>query len=70
MVLVKNWQFFFLFDTGKIGQQNVFDNILAGKKAFPDFKNKRLKKLKNWDFSKGVSLWFWSKIRNFSIFLI
>ena len=31
--------------------------------------NKKLKKSKKWDFSKGVSLWFWSKIGNFSTFL-
>ena len=29
--------------------------------------NKKLKKSKKGDFSKGVSLWFWSKIDHFSI---
>ena len=61
---------FCFFDIGKIGQEILFENILALQKTFPDFKNKRLKKWENWDFSKGVSPWFWSKIRNFSIFLI
>ena len=69
MVLVKNWQFFHLCIIGKIGQENVFENILK-KKAFQDYKNKKLKKSKNWDFSKGVSPWFWSKIGNFSTFLL
>ena len=32
-------------------------------------KNRKLRKSKNQDFSKGVSPWFWSKIRNFSMFL-
>ena len=30
--------------------------------AFLNYKNKNFKKSKNWDFSKGVSPWFWSKI--------
>ena len=38
------------------------------KKAFPGYKNKKFKKWKNWDFSKGVSPWFWSKIDHFSTF--
>ena len=70
MVLVKNWQFFNLFIICRIGKKNVFKNILERKKAFPDYKNKKLKKSKNWDFSKGVRPWFWSKIGNFSIFLL
>ena len=28
------------------------------------------KKLKSWDFSKGLSPWVWSKISNFPIFLL
>ena len=54
----------------KIGEENVFENILERQKAFPDYKNKKLKKWKSWDFFKGVSPWFWSKIGNFSIFLL
>ena len=34
-----------------------------------DYKKKQVKKSKNWDFSKGVSPWFWSKNGTFSIFL-
>ena len=47
---------------GKISQQNVFDVILESTKHFNTTKNRQLKKLKNQDFSKGVSPWFWSKI--------
>ena len=54
---------------GKIGQKNVFYDIVEGKNAFLDYRNKKLKKSKNWDFSKGVSPWFWSRIGNFSTFL-
>ena len=53
MVLVKNSQFFHLFNIGKIAQQNaVFESILERTKACPDHK-KKLKQSKNWDFSKG-----------------
>ena len=30
----------------------MFENILGRKKAFPDYKNNKLKKAKIWDFSK------------------
>ena len=46
----------------------MFENILGRKKAFPDYKNNKLKKWKICDFSKGVSPWLWLKIGNFSIF--
>ena len=58
MVLVKNWQLFIL---GEIGQENVFHDTLERKNAFVDDNNKKLRKSKNWDFSKGVSPSFWSK---------
>ena len=61
--------YFHLYIIGKIGQENVLRNILQRKKAFPHYKNNKLKKSKIWDFSKGVSPCYWSKIRNFSIFL-
>ena len=41
--------------------KNVFDNILETRKAFQEYKNEKLKKLKNWDIFKGFSLWFWSR---------
>ena len=55
MSIVQSWKFFHIFILGKIGQLNVFYNILDRKNAFLDYKNIRLKKSKNWDFSKGVS---------------
>ena len=54
MVLVKNWQFFHIFNIGKIANQNVLECILERKKAFPDYKSNKLKKSKIWDFSKKV----------------
>ena len=39
---------------GKIRQENVFENILERNKAFPDDKNKKLKKSKIWPFPKGL----------------
>ena len=44
MVLVKSLKFFHVFIFGKIRQENLFDNILEGKKAFLDSKIKKLKK--------------------------
>ena len=49
-------------------EKGIYD-ILNDRNAFLDYKNKRLKKSKNWDFSKGVCPWFWSKIGNFPRFL-
>ena len=49
-----------------MGQENVFNSILERKIAFVGYKNERLKTSKKWDFSKGVSPWFWSKIGHFS----
>ena len=45
-----------MFVFGKIGQENVFDDIQERKKkACPDYKKEEFKTTKNWDFSKGVS---------------
>ena len=49
------------FVLGNIGQENVCDYILERKNAFLGYKNKYFKQLKNFHFSKGVKLWFWSK---------
>ena len=46
----------------------MFWDIIEQKNAFLGYKNKKLKKSKNWDFSKGVNPWFWSKNGHFSIF--
>ena len=51
-----------------IGQENVFYDILEQKNGFLGYKNKKLKKSKNWHFSKGVNLCFWSKNGHFSNF--
>ena len=61
MVLVLKWLFFQLFFLGNIGQKNLFYDILDRKNAFLGYKNKKLKKSKNWHLSKGVNPWFWSK---------
>ena len=62
MVLIKNLKNFHLFIFGKIREESVFDDILERKNAFSDHKKQKVKTVKNWDFSKGVSPWFWSKI--------
>ena len=46
------------FFFGKIGQENVFFDILQLKNAFLGYKNKKLKKSQNCDYSKGVNPWF------------
>ena len=68
MLFVDNSLFFQIYILGKKGQKNGFYNILEGRNGFLEYKNKKLKKSKTWDFSKGVSPWFWSKIDNFSRF--
>ena len=52
-----------------LNQKKVFYDILDDRNASLDYKNKKFKKSKNWDFSKAVSPWFWSKFDNFSRFL-
>ena len=60
---------FSTFFLGNIGQENPFYDILERKNTFLGYKNNTFKKSKNWDFSKVVNPWFWSKIDHFSIFL-
>ena len=69
MVFLQKWPLFHLFFLGNIGQENIFYDILERKNAFLDYKKKKLKKSKNWHFSKGVNPWFWSKNRHFSNFV-
>ena len=69
MIFVKNSKFFHFFILFKIGKENEFYDILYRKNAFLDYKNIKLKRQQNWDFSKGVSPWFFSKIANVFIFL-
>ena len=70
MVLVRNWPFFHFIILGLVGKENVFYDILERKNPFLGYKNKKLKKSKNEDFSKGVRPWFLSEINNMSIFFI
>ena len=64
----KNGQFSNYFFLGDIGQENVFYGFLERKNAFLGYKNKTLKKSKNWQFSKGVNPWFWSTNGHFPTF--
>ena len=66
MVLVQKLPFFKVFLLGKIGQENVFYDILQRKNACLGYKNKKFKKSKSCHFSKGVNPWFWFKNGHFS----
>ena len=57
--------FFYL---GNIGQENVFYDLLERKIASVGYKNKKFKKSKNGQFSKGVNPWFVSKNGDFCTF--
>ena len=39
---VKNWPHLHLFIWGKIGEENVFDDILEKNNAFSDYENNKL----------------------------
>ena len=67
MFLVQKLPFFQLLFLSNIGQENVFYDILERKNAFLRYKKNKFKKSNNWDFSKGVKPWFWSKNGHFSI---
>ena len=70
MVFVEKWPFSQLSFLGNTGQENVFYAILERKNALLAYKNNKLKKSKNWHFSKGVNPWFWSKNGHFSNFFL
>ena len=57
-----------IFFLGNICKENVFYDILERTNAFLGYKNKKVKKSKNWEFSKGVNSFFWSKNGHFSNF--
>ena len=40
----------------------MFYDIVEERNAFLEYKDRKLKKSKNWDFSKGVSPWFGQKL--------
>ena len=48
----------FLFKA-KLARKMCLTLWLREKNAFLDYKNKKSKKSKVWDFSKGVSPWVW-----------
>ena len=54
------------FFSDKIGQENVFYDILEPKNTFLGYKNKKFKKLKNCHFSKRVNNGFWTKTAIFA----
>ena len=53
---------------GNIARENVFCDILERKNDFLSYKNKKLKKWRNWDFSQRIDPFFWSKNSHFSTF--
>ena len=61
MVFVQKLPLFQPVFYSNIGKENVFHDILERKTAFLGYKNKKLKKLKNWHFYKGVNSWFFSQ---------
>ena len=69
MVLVDKWLFFDVFILFNLHQENVFYDIAERKNAILGYKNKTLKRSKNWDFYKGVNPLIWSQIGQLSIFL-
>ena len=54
LLLLKSLKFFLVFNLVKIGQENLFDDILERKKAVLQYENTKLKKSKHWDFSKKL----------------
>ena len=68
MVLVSKWPFFELFFLGKIGQKNVFYDILEQIKAFLGYEYNKLINSKNCHLSKGVNQWFWYQNGHYSNF--
>ena len=65
----KNGHFSNIFFLGNTGKENVFYDILERKSAFQDYKNKTLKKSKNWHFFKGLTHGFGPKMAIFLTFL-
>ena len=53
MVFVQKWLFFQFFFYDNIGQENVLYDTLQQKTNSLGYKNKKLKKSKNWRFSKN-----------------
>ena len=53
---------FHLLYLSKIDGEKMFADVVDKKEAFKDYKNNRLRKTQNKNFSYGVSPSFWSKI--------
>ena len=80
----KNWHFFkgvnpsfwsknghfSIYFLASLGQENVFYDILERKNAFISYRNKKFKKSKNRDFSKGLNHAFLSKMAIFLTFFL
>ena len=66
----QKWPFLQLFFLENIGRENILNDILEGKNAFFGYKNEKFEKSKNWDFSKSVNPWFWSKWPFFQLFFL
>ena len=64
----KNGHFSKCFFLGNKGHENVFFDILERKNAFVSYKNKKLKKSKNWHFSKAVNPCFSPNMATFPTF--
>ena len=69
MLLDQKWRIFQLFFLRNIGQKIIFYYILDRKNEFLGYKNKKLKKSKNWDFSRGATHSFGPKNGHFSNFV-
>ena len=54
MILIQSWPFFHDSFLGNLDQENMFYDVLERKNAILGFKNKNLKKPKNWNFPKGL----------------
>ena len=67
MVFVQKWPFFQLFFLGNIGEENVVYDTLQQKTNFLGYKNKKLKKSKNWHFPKGITHGFRPKMTIFQL---
>ena len=69
MVFVKNLKFFHLFIFGKIRQENLFDDILEGKKHFLTLKSKSLKRRRIGIFPKELVHGLVKNLKFLSVFI-
>ena len=66
MIFVKKLKFFHVLSLSKIDREKLFSDVLGKKEAIKDYKNDRLRKTQNSNFSKGLVHGFGQK---FEIFL-